>query len=160
MSSSPRVQAANTSTVADDQGGYSDWIELHNPTDAPVSLTGYTLTDDPDEPAKWSLPIAMLAPGDFLLIWASSVDQVTPEGWHTSFRLNRAGEYVGLFAPDGQVVDEVTFGPQETDVSLGRLGTVSDQWVPFPTPTTRRGEYDPTRPAGTTRRTAGRDHAE
>ena len=52
------VQAANTRTVADDQGGYSDWIELHNPTDTPVSLLGYTLTDDPDEPAKWSLPAA------------------------------------------------------------------------------------------------------
>ena len=38
-----------------------------------------------------------------------------------SFRLSRGGEYVGLFAPGGQVVDEVTFGAQETDVSLGRL---------------------------------------
>ena len=36
------VLAANTRTVADDQGRYSDWIELHNPTDMPVSLTGYT----------------------------------------------------------------------------------------------------------------------
>ena len=50
------VQAANTRTVADDQGGYSDWIELHNPTDTPVSLLGYTLTDDPTEPTKWPLP--------------------------------------------------------------------------------------------------------
>ena len=137
------VQAANTRTVADDQGRYSDWIELHNPTDAPVSLTGYTLTDDPDEPAKWSLPIAMLAPGDFLLIWASGVDQVTPEGWHTSFRLSRGGEYVGLFSPDGLLVDEVTFGEQEADVSLGRLAG-SDQWVAFPTPTP--GAANTTRP--------------
>ncbi len=129
------VQAANTRTVADDQGGYSDWIELHNPTDTPVSLAGYTLTDDPDEPAKWTLPVATLAPGDFLLVWASGLDQVTPEGWHTSFRLNRGGEYVGLFAPDGQLVDAVTFGAQEADISLGRLGTLSDRWVPFPFPT-------------------------
>ena len=41
------VQAANTSTVADDRGGYSDWLELHNPTDTPITLAGYTLTDDP-----------------------------------------------------------------------------------------------------------------
>ena len=90
------VQAANTSTVADDQGGYSDWIELHNPTDTPIPLAGYTLTDDPDEPTKWALPAATLSPGDFLLVWASGIDQVTPEGWHTSFRLRRGGEYVGL----------------------------------------------------------------
>ena len=129
------VMAANTRTVADDQGGYSDWIELHNPTDTPLALLGYTLTDDPTQPAKWPVPAATLAPGAFLVIWASGLDQVTPDGWHTSFRLNRGGEYVGLFAPDGQLVDEVTFWEQEADVSLGRLGTLSDQWVSFPFPT-------------------------
>ena len=137
------VMAANTRTVADDRGRYSDWIELHNPTDTPVSLAGYTLTDDPDEPAKWLLPAATLAPGDFLVVWASGVDQVAPEGWHTSFRLSRGGEYVGLFSPDRQVVDEVTFGGQEADVSLGRLAG-SDQWVAFPTPTP--GEANTNRP--------------
>ena len=116
------VQAANTRTALDDQGSYSDWIELHNPTDAPVSLAGYTLTDDPTEPAKWSLPVATLAPGDFLVVWASGIDQVTAAGWHTSFRLSRGGEYVGLFDPGGQVVDEVSFGAQETDVSWGGWG--------------------------------------
>ena len=128
-------QAANTSTVANDQGRYTDWIELHNPTDRPVTLAGHTLSDDPDAPAKWSLPAATLAPGDFLVIWASSLDQVTPEGWHTSFRLSRGGEYVGLFGPGEQLVDAVTFGAQEADVSQGRLGTVSDRWVSFPIPT-------------------------
>ncbi len=128
------VQAANTRTVADDQGSYSDWLELHNPTSTSIPLLGYTLTDDPDEPAKWSLPTATLAPGDFLVVWASGIDQVTPEGWHTSFRLSRGGEYVGLFDPDGQVVDEVTFGEQVANVSLGRLAG-SDQWVAFSTPT-------------------------
>ena len=128
------VQAANTHTVLDDQGGYADWLELHNPTDTPVTLLGYTLTDDPATPAKWPLPVTTLAPGGFLVIWASGADQVAPEGLHTSFRLRRAGGYVGLFAPDGQVVDEVAFGPQVADVSLGRLETVSNQWVFFPSP--------------------------
>ena len=137
------VQAANTRTIADDQGRYSDWIELHNPTDASVSLAGHTLSDDPDAPAKWSLPAATLAPGDFLVVWASGLDQVTPEGWHTSFRLSRGGEYVGLFGPDGQVVDEMMFGAQVADVSLGRLAG-SDQWMAFPTPTP--GAANTTRP--------------
>ncbi len=129
------VMAANTRTALDDQGGYSDWIELHNPTDMPIPLIGYTLTDDPDTPAKWSLPAAALASEAFLLVWASGLDRVAPDGWHASFRLSRAGDYVGLFGPDGQLVDEVTFGAQETDVSLGRLRTVSDQWVAFSFPT-------------------------
>ena len=137
------VQAANTRTALDDQGSYSDWIELHNPTDTPIPLAGYTLTDDPDEPTKWALPAATLSPGDFLVIWASGIDQVAPGGWHMSFRLSRGGEYVGLFDPGGQVVDEVTFGAQVADVSLGRLAG-SDRWVVFPTPTP--GAANTTRP--------------
>ena len=129
------VLAANARTVADDRGRYADWIELHNPTDTPISLAGHTLTDDPDEPAKWRLPFTTLAPGGFQVVWASGVNRVEPDGWHTNFRLSGGGEYVGLFGPNGQLVDEVTFGEQETDVSLGRLGTVSDRWVSFPTPT-------------------------
>ena len=128
------VLAANTRTVTDDRGRYSDWIELHNPTATPVSLAGYTLTDDPDEPDKWALPVITLAPGDFLLVWASGADRMRAEGWHTNFRLSRGGEYVGLFGPDGHVVDAVEFGEQQANVSWGRLPG-SDQWVAFPRPT-------------------------
>ena len=137
------VLAANARTVTDDRGRYVDWIELHNPTDTPTSLAGYTLTDDPDEPAKWRLPVTTLAPGAFLVVWASGANRVEPEGWHTNFRLSRGGEYAGLFGPGGQLVDAVTFGEQEVDVSLGRLGTVSSAWVAFSTATPWRGEYAP-----------------
>ena len=138
------VLAANTRTVTDDRGRYADWIELYNPTAAPVSLAGYTITDEPDVPAKWALPAAMLAPGAFLVVWASGEDRATSAGWHTNFQLSRGGEYVGLFGPDGQVVDAVTFGEQEADVSLGRLKTVSDWWMGFPIPTP--GEANRTTP--------------
>ena len=141
------LQAANTRTVADDQGGYSDWIELHNPTDTPIPLLGYTLTDDAAQPAQWDLPATTLAPGAFLVVWASGADRVTPEGWHTNFRLNRGGEYVGLFGPDGQLVDGVKFGLQHTDISLGRLGLASDLWGAFPTPTPGAANTGTPRPA-------------
>ena len=141
------VQAANTRTVADDQGSYSDWIELHNPTDTPIPLRGYTLTDDAAQPAQWNLPATTLAPGAFLVVWASGADRVTPEGWHTNFRLNRGGEYVGLFGPDGQLVDGVRFGLQHTDISLGRLGLASDLWGAFPTPTPGAANTGTPRPA-------------
>ena len=66
------VLAANNRTEADDRGRYSDWIELHNPTDRPISLGGYTLTDDPDESGlSGALPFTTLAPGAFLVVWAS-----------------------------------------------------------------------------------------
>ena len=89
--------------MTDDRGRYSDWIELHNPTDTPISLAGYTLTDDPDEPAKWRLPFTTLAPGPFWWCGRPGTGRVTSAGWHTNFQLSGGGEYVGLFGPDGQV---------------------------------------------------------
>ena len=76
------VLAANARTVTDDQGRYSDWLELHNPTDRPISLAGYTLTDDPDELAKWRLPFTTLASGAFLVVGRTGWER--PAGTRTS----------------------------------------------------------------------------
>ena len=35
--------AANDSTLADEDGEFSDWIEIHNPDSTPISLAGYHL---------------------------------------------------------------------------------------------------------------------
>ena len=44
---------------------------------------------------------------------------------HTNFKLSKTGEYLGLYDSNGEVVDEIEFGPQKTDISWGRSGTKS-----------------------------------
>ena len=128
------VLAANTHTAFDDRGGYSDWLELHNPTDKPCHPPRLQPDRRPHRADQVARARHDAEAGIFRVVWASGVDRVTGNGWHASFGLNRAGGYVGLFGPDGQVVDEVTFEAQEADVSLGRLPG-PDRWVAFPTPT-------------------------
>ena len=55
-----------------------------------------------------------------------------------NFKLDKAGEAIGLFAPDGTAVDAVTFGAQTTHVSEGRYpdGGSSRVFMPIPTPRT------------------------
>jgi len=71
----------------------------------------------------WTIPNGTVIPAHgFLLVWA---DEETGQndlqlGLHTNFRLERDGDTLGLFAPDGRLVDSVTFGPQEPDISEGR----------------------------------------
>ena len=65
-------QSSNGSTIADEDGDYSDWIELHNFGPAPVNLNGFGLTDNPASPFKWVFPDITLAPGEFRLVWASN----------------------------------------------------------------------------------------
>ena len=86
--------ASNSGGFATAEGGHSDWIELQNQGEATVALGGYGLTDDPENPLKWTLPAAELAAGDHVVVFASGDDvSVLEEEWHTNFRLAKSGGY-------------------------------------------------------------------
>jgi len=117
------VMAQNTQTLSDAQGEYNDWIELYNARDESLSLNGLFLTDNFDEPQKWSFPDTSVAPRGYLLIWMQSeTDTNTP--LHTNFRLSKDGEQIGLFDKNSWFnapLDTIRFGIQQRDVSIGRL---------------------------------------
>ena len=69
------VMSDNRTTLADEDGDFPDWIELHNRADALVILDGFGLSDDPAEPFKWRLPNIAMAPGEHLLVFASGKDR-------------------------------------------------------------------------------------
>ncbi len=69
------VQSFNGSTLLDEDGDYSDWIELLNRGTQTVSLAGWGLSDRLDNPMKWVFPLCSLAPGGRQLIFASGKDR-------------------------------------------------------------------------------------
>ena len=130
------LMADNDNILADPQGDYDDWLELHNLTDSPVVLTGMYLSDKEDEPTKWAFPENTEIPANgYLIVWLDEdIDDV--EGLHADFKLSKSGEIVTLVDTDGiQVLDSITFGEQATDTALGRFpdGTGEFQVVQ-PTP--------------------------
>ena len=118
------LMADNDNVIADPQGDYDDWLELHNLTDSPVVLTGMYLSDKEDEPTKWQFPENTEIPANgYLIVWLDE-DLDDPEGLHADFKLSKGGEAVLLVDTDAngnQVLDSITFGEQETDVAFGRL---------------------------------------
>ncbi len=129
--------ADNDSTLADVDGDFSDWIELHNPTGNPIDLEGWSLTDDADELEKWSLPEITLDPGAFLLVFASGKNRDDPLAeLHTNFKLDADGEYLALVEPDGQTIAvefEPKFPRQLPDIAYG-LGSEISNLVDAPAP--------------------------
>jgi hypothetical protein len=115
--------ASNRSTIADEAGDYDDWVELHNSGDKDIRLGTVFLTDDLAVPMKWSFPDTVLRAGGYLLIWCDGEFKEGP--LHTTFKLNAdKGEQLGLFDTDGDrvmFVDTLTFAPQYTDTSFGRI---------------------------------------
>jgi spore coat protein CotH len=132
------VMASNTSTVADSQGEFDDWIELHNVTDQDVNLTGRYLSDEPNNPRKWAFPAGTIIPADgYLIVWADEDGLATP-GLHASFKLSADGEEVFLTDTDASlnaILDSISFGLQTTDRSYGRSSVDADAWATMdPTP--------------------------
>jgi hypothetical protein len=117
--------AANTATILDNDGDYSDWIELYNAGNAVVDLSGWYLTDNVGNPTKWRFPTGLTLPPDsYLLVWASDKDRKNLAApLHTNFKLSKsAGNFLGLVYADGlTVISSFTNYPiQSDDVSFGR----------------------------------------
>ena len=69
------VMSSNAVTLADEEGDFPDWIELYNTSAQPVSLTNFSLSDDPGNLPKWKFPDLTLGPKNFLIVYASGKDK-------------------------------------------------------------------------------------
>ncbi|MCS1410918.1 MAG: hypothetical protein M2R45_04113 [Verrucomicrobia subdivision 3 bacterium] len=99
------IQASNWTTLADSDGDYSDWIEIHNPGNESRNLTGWYLTDDFRQLTRWQFPEIELEPGAFLVVFASGKDRSQfLDDLHTNFMLDETGEYLALVDPSGTKV--------------------------------------------------------
>ncbi|NUO81182.1 CotH kinase family protein [candidate division KSB1 bacterium] len=136
--------ASNQNVIVDEDQQASDWIELYNAGAVEIDLSGYTLTDEADQPKQWPFPTIKLAPKHYLLVWASGKNRAAVDSLHTNFKLNAAGEFIGLYAPNGEAVDSLTFGAQTTDRSYGRLPDGDSSFTFFRVPTPgQANKYSP-----------------
>jgi len=131
--------ALNSTGLQDNDGDYSDWIELYNPGETAVNLDGWALTDKADEPQQWLFPAITLNPGEYLVVYASGKDKrVTGASLHTNFKLSGGGEFLALIEPDSGLIAHAydPFPAQQTDVSYGLY---LNQPTYFRTPTPGEG---------------------
>lgn len=132
--------AANTLTLADPADGqFEDWFELYNPAPESADLSGYYLSD---EGRLQSLipPGYIIPPHGYLLVWADNErnqNSTNRIDLHVSFALSRDGETISLFAPDGTLIDAISFGTQTNDISQGRYPDATQNFYFMTTPTPR-----------------------
>ena len=132
------VLASNASFDYDDFFQFEDWIEIYNGGGI-LNLEGYHLSDDPDTLDKWMFPstnpgLTTILPGGHLRIWCDDDEQQGED--HTNFKLSGDGETVFLVEPNGfTIVDSITFGLAQTDISYGRACDGCSDWIYFNVPT-------------------------
>jgi hypothetical protein len=71
------IQITNGSTLLDEDGDYTDWIELYNAGNTTVDLSQYYLSDKLQTPTQWQLPDRELYAGDRFLVHASAKNRRT-----------------------------------------------------------------------------------
>lgn len=118
--------ANNSRTLADENGQYPDWIELQNTGTSAVNLQGWKLSAVSANSKPWSFGSTNLAPGQFLVVFASGKNRTTPGlPFHTDFTLLADGDELILLHPDGQTrASDIVFGQQWKDRSQG-IGRVA-----------------------------------
>jgi len=125
----------NEYSIRDSYGDRSPWLELHNSSAQAVSLYGYFLTDDPENPFKWAFPEdSSIAPGGYMVIFLSGQSSTDTE-LHTSFALSRTERELMLTnsATLGQDAIELPAGIGE-NVSAGPDGAGGLSYYASPTP--------------------------
>jgi hypothetical protein len=124
--------ADNETTVTDQDGEYDDWIELYNNGDSEIALNGYHLSDEVDDLDQWTFPDTSISAGSYLIVWAD--DDEGQEGLHANFKISASGEALYFVNSDMEIIDEVVFGTQTEDISLGRYPNGTGEFTPM-TPT-------------------------
>lgn len=96
---------------------FLDWIELKNNGASAADLSGWRITDDALEPAKWVFPAGTTIPAGGYLVLACSGRNVTvpsPGGLlHTNFSLNSEGEFLSLSNAAGAVQSQLSAVPDQ-----------------------------------------------
>ena len=135
----------NGTGLLDEDGELEDWIEIWNRGSTPINLQDWSLSDDEEIPGLWTFPNRTIAPGAYLLVFASAKDRKptgTNQNLHTNFRLAISGEHLGLYSPGSprQLISGFSpFPEQRNDISFGRDNTNALRYFATPTPGTANG---------------------
>ncbi len=105
-----------------------EWIELYNPLDVRVNISGYILDDIiGGGTAPYVIPFGTTIPARGFIVFYQSI---------TGISLNNAGDTVNYIRPDGvTVLDSFTYSTSTDDISYGRETDGSLIWTTFSTPT-------------------------
>ncbi|MBN2743619.1 MAG: lamin tail domain-containing protein [Marinilabiliaceae bacterium] len=118
----------NSTTQADQDGEYDDWIELYNTTGTSIDLSGYFLSDSKKNITKWKFPqgTTITAKG-YLIIWADG--DTLQSGLHTNYKLSAEGEKMVLATPEQTIIDQMSYPAQAEELSYARVPDGTGEFV-------------------------------
>ena len=120
------VMLYNDSYAEDEDETHHDWIEIQNRSAQTLDLSGYGLSDNAANPAKWRFPPeTTIDPGEHKIIMASGTLERDADAkkkyLHVNYQLSNAkGELLTLWDARDQLLDRMVIPTQHRSASYGR----------------------------------------
>lgn len=117
--------------------GSVDWIEIYNPSEKDIDLSGYGFTNDVKHHMfRYQFPDGtILKPGAYLVLYCTGgTDQSDNDPFCTGFKLDADGETLFLVTPTQVEADELVVPALEPDTSYARRDDGSFAVTAFSTP--------------------------
>ena len=116
---------SNVDCIMDDQNEFPDsWVELYNPGNSAVNLSGYSISADGDATQAWKLPNQQVGPKRYVVVYCDKVASKL----HTNFKLDSGkGGAIYLFN-NGNIADKIENIAKQPapNISYGRQTDGSD----------------------------------
>ncbi|UKN00532.1 CotH kinase family protein [Paracrocinitomix mangrovi] len=129
---------SNRTGPIDAYGEREDWIELHNIGASAFDLSGFFLSDNPNNLAKWQIPVGASVPaGGYMMVFCSKRDELNGNELHPNFALTQTkNEWIILSSSGGAIQDSLAIvNMTQKDHSYGRTTDGALTWSLFSNPT-------------------------
>lgn len=129
------LMASNAGEFMSPAINFDSWIELYNPSDQIINLSGMYLSDDENNLTKWQMPqtIGYVPAKGYKVIWLGSNDIVETQA---SFKLNCDGGNIILCDRNENIITSVTYPKALSRTAYARIADGDDEWswTAYPTP--------------------------
>ena len=133
------VMPSNDLYYRQSDGNYYDWVELINVSDAPIELSDYALSNDPEVPNRFVLPERTLKPGERIIVICSGTAELTGSSIRAPFSLSREESWLYVSTEEG-FSDYIRIYDVPYRGSVGRvLGENGTKYFAKPTPGAENG---------------------
>ncbi len=120
------IMTDNASALPDENGAFSDWLEVWNSTDHPISMKNVGLSNRSDK-IQFLFPDITLPADGRIIVFCDKVNKDDPAGTlHAKCKLSSLGVMVFLFDARGVAIDQVTVPTLNADESYQRV--TPTQW--------------------------------
>lgn len=110
--------SSNSKSIKDPVMGNPDWLEIHNFSDKPINLSGYSLTTGRNN--SYTFSEITIQPDEYLIIYCcGQVDGVETNNLITNFNISKKGETLYFTNAGGGAIQTLNLPGLETDISYG-----------------------------------------